>query len=49
MANGSIFRIIIDSLYYKKKPYLIILLKINKNLKIDFYYTILFFDLAIYL
>lgn len=31
----------------KKKPYLIILLLIYKNLNIHFYYTILLFDLII--
>lgn len=30
-----------------KKVSLIVLLKINKNLKISFYYSILFFDLTI--
>ena len=49
MANDSIFCIIISKLYHKKQIYLVILLKIDKNLKIGFYYTILPFDLTIYL
>ena len=47
MADISIFGIIIDKLCYKKKPYLIILFKIDKDLKIDIYYTILPFGLTI--
>ena len=49
MINTNIFGIIIGKLYYKKKLYLIILFKINKNLKINFYYIILFLGLAIHL
>ena len=48
VASASIFNIIISKFYYKKKLYLIILFKIDKSLKISFYYTILSFDLAIY-
>ena len=40
IANVSIFCIIIGKLHYKKKMYLIILFEIDKNQKIDFYYTI---------
>ena len=47
IANANIFGIIIGKFYYKKKPYLIILLEINKNSKLGFYYTILFFSLTI--
>ena len=41
VANTNIFGIIISKLYYKKKPYSIILFKINKSSNIDFYYNIL--------
>ena len=47
IANASIFNIIIGKLYYKKKLCLIILYKVDKSPKIDFYYAILSFDLAI--
>lgn len=40
LAGDSIFDIIISKFYDKKKLYLIILLKVDKTLKIDFYYTI---------
>ena len=49
IAGASIFDIIIGKFYYKKKLCLIILFEINKNLKVGFYYTILPFDLTIYL
>ena len=49
MANIGIFSIIISEFCYKKKLYLIILSKVDKNLKISFYYTILLFNLTIYL
>ena len=49
IANISIFDIIIGKLYYKKKLCLVILFKISKNLKINFYHTILSFGLTIYL
>ena len=48
-VNANIFGIIVDELPYKKKTCLIILLKINKNLKMDFYNTILPLVLAIFL
>ena len=44
-----ILDIIINKLYHKKKLYLIILFKVIKDLKTNFYYIILFFNLAIYL
>ena len=47
MANTSIFDIIIDKLHHKKKLYPIILFKINKDLKIGFYCSILPFNLSI--
>ena len=49
VASTSIFGIIIDKLYYKKKLCPIILIKIDKGLKINIYYTMLFFNLSIYL
>ena len=49
IANASIFGIIIDKLSYLKELSLVILFKIDKNLKISFYYAILFLDLAVYL
>ena len=47
MASTSIFSIVISKLCYGKKLYLIILLKVNKNLEVGFYYIILSFSLAI--
>ena len=47
MANTSIFGIIIDKLYYKKKPYPIILFKIDKNSKVGFHHIILSLDLTV--
>ena len=47
MANISIFTIIIGKFRNKKKLYLVILFKIDKDLKIGFHYTILPFDLTI--
>ena len=47
MAGASIFGIIISKLYYKKKLYPIILLKVNKNLEVSFYCIILPLNLAI--
>ena len=49
ITSINIFYIIISKLSHLKESYLVILLKINKNLEISFYYTILFFSLAIYL
>ena len=46
IIGASISDIIISKFYYKKKLYLIILFEINKNLKPDFYYTILFLGLV---
>ena len=37
IANASIVSIIISKFHYKKKPFLIILLKIDKDLEISFY------------
>ena len=48
MAKIYIFDIFINKFYYKKKLYLVILFMIDKNSKIDLYYIILFFNLAIY-
>ena len=49
VANTSIFGIIISKFCHRKKPYLVILFEIDKGLKVDFYYTILSFNLTIYL
>ena len=49
MASGSIFGIIVSKLDHRKKLYLIILFKVDKSLKVGFYYFILPFSLAIYL
>ena len=49
MADASILGIVIGKFYYKKKPCLIILFKVDKKLEVGFYYTILPFDLIVYL
>ena len=49
MINIYIFSIVINKFCYKKKSYPVILFKVYKNLKISFYYAILFFCLIIYL
>ena len=49
VAGTTIFGIIIGKLYHKKKPCLIILLKVDKSSEIGFDYTILPLNLAIYL
>ena len=47
VVDASILIIIIGKLCYKKKSCRIILLKIDKDSEIGFYYTILLFSLAI--
>ena len=47
VASTSIFGIIISKHYHGKKPYLIILLKVDKDSEIGFHYTILPFNLAV--
>ena len=47
LANIGIFGIIISILYYKKKPYIVILLEIDKDSKIGFYYMIVLFNLIV--
>ena len=47
MASISIINVIINKLCHKKKLCLIILCKVDKGLKIDFYCTILLFGLTI--
>ena len=47
MANVGILGIIVGKLRYRKKPYPIILLKVDKSSKISFHYTILPFGLTI--
>ena len=48
-ANTSIFGIIVGKFRLKKKLYLIILLKVDKDPKLGFYYAILSFSLVVYL
>ena len=47
MANAGILSIIIGEFCYKKKPYSIILLEVDKDLEVGFHYTILSFNLAV--
>ena len=47
MAGASISGIIVGKLYYKKKLCLIILLKVDKSLEINFYCIILPLNLAV--
>ena len=47
VAGISIFGIIIGKFCYKKKPYLVIIFKIDKGLKVGFYYTILLLGLTV--
>ena len=47
IAIISIFDIIISKISYQYKKCLVILFKVNKNLKINFHYIILFLSLAI--
>ena len=49
VASINTFGIIISKLCHKKKLYLIILFKFDKNPKVSFYYAILSFSLSIYL
>ena len=49
VAGASILDNIIGKLCYKKKPCLIIWLEVDKGLEVSFYYTILPFNLTIYL
>ena len=49
VAGTSIFGIIISEFCHKKKPYPVILFKIEKNSKVGFIYIILPFNLTIYL
>ena len=49
MAGIGIFGIILGELCYEKKPYLIILLKVDKSLEVGFHYIILPLNLALYL
>ena len=47
MANASILGIVVGKLCYRKKPCPIILLEVDKDLKIDFYFAILPFGLTV--
>ena len=49
MASASIFGIVMGKFRHGKKLCPIILLKVDKSLKIDFYYAILPFSLTVYL
>ena len=49
MVDANIFGIIISEFHHEKKPYLIILLKVDKSLEISFHCAILPFGLIIYL
>ena len=47
MAGASIFGIIIGKLRHGKKLYLVILLKVDKNLDIGFYHAMLSFGMTV--
>ena len=47
MANIGILGIIISKLCHGKKPYLIILFKVDKGLEVGFHHTILLLNLAV--
>ena len=47
MVSIGILGIVVGKLCYEKKLYSIILLKVDKGLKIGFHYTILLFGLTI--
>ena len=47
MFDASIFGVVVYKFYFEKKPCPIILLKVDKSLKIGFYYTILPLSLAV--
>ena len=49
VAGNSILGIIVSKLCYEKSLYPIILLKVDKSLKVGFYCTILPLNLAVYL
>ena len=49
ITNNCIFCIIIYKFSYGQKLYLVILFLIKKHPKINFYYTVLLFSLAIHL
>ena len=47
VADVGIFRIIIDEFSYWKKPYSVVLLKVNKGMEISFHCAVLSFGLAV--
>ena len=47
VAGTRIFGVVIGKLRYSKKPYLIILLEIDKSSKVGFFHTILPLSLAV--
>ena len=49
MTGAGVFGIVVGKLRYKKEPCPIILLEVDKDLKVDFYFTILPFSLPVYL
>ena len=49
MASASIYGIMIGKFRHKKKPCLIILIKVDSSLKLGFHYAILSLGLALYL
>ena len=49
VVSASILGIVMGKFCYEKKPCPIILLEVNKSLKIGFYYVILPFGLIVYL
>ena len=49
MAGAGILGVVVGKFYHRKKLCLIILLKVNKNSEVNFYHTILPFDLIVHL
>ena len=47
VAGVGILDIVVGKFYYRKKPCLVILFKIDKDLKVGFHCTILPFDLTV--
>ena len=47
VADAGILGVIIGKLHHRKKPYPIILLKVDKSLEVGLHYTILSFGLIV--
>ena len=47
MASAGVFDVVVGKLCHRKKPYPIILLKVDKSSEVGFYYTILPFGLPV--